>query len=406
MQQPAPFERILLRTLAEHVPHRIYAKDTAGRFVFANRAVARGMGVAHPHELIGRTDDDFYPSACAAQYRGEEREIVGTGRPMIEREEHVHYSRSGTDAWMLTTKVPLRGDDGEVLGIAGINLDITERKAAEAALNEARRQAQEATRAKTEFLATMSHELRTPLNAVLGYACILQGDAGLSALQRSRLATIEDSGRHLLSVVNDLLDIAKIEAGRFELAREDVDLRGIAESVLCMVRVKAAEKGLACGCEVDVHVPGLVTLDGRRLSQVLLNLLGNAVKFTDAGWVALRVGLVCSATGHRVRFEVHDTGVGMHADECARVFEAYEQAGHRARRREGTGLGLAISRQLVQAMGGVLSVESVAGVGSVFSFELELVGEAAGPQTLNNSAIGTPSATAIFSMLSSEMFRT
>jgi len=386
MQQPVPFERILLRTLAEHVPHRIYAKDIAGRFIFANHAVARGMGTAHPQELIGRTDRDFYPSESAAQYCDEEREIVSTGQPMIEREEHVHYSRSGTDAWMLTTKVPLCGDGGEVLGIAGINLDITERKAAEAELFKAKRQAEEATRAKSEFLATMSHELRTPLNAVLGYASILQGDAGLSAQQRSRLATIEHSGRHLLSVVNDLLDIAKIEAGRFELAQEHVDLRAVAQSVMDMVRVKATDKGLSCGCEVSATVPALVTVDGRRLSQVLLNLLGNAVKFTDSGEVRLRIGLAFPGPTPRLRFEVRDTGVGMREEERQRIFEAWEQAGDEVRRRDGAGLGLAISRQLVQAMGGTLYADSAPGIGSVFSFDLDVARGVLGRQALMNSS--------------------
>lgn len=368
-----PFERILLRTLAEHVPQRIYAKDVHGRFVFANHAVARGMGVSHPDELIGHTDDDFYPRPSAAQYREEERAIVRTGQPMVNREEHVHYSLSGIQAWMLTTKVPLRDERGQVVGIAGINHDITERKAMEEALREARRQAEQATRAKSEFLAAMSHELRTPLNAVLGYAKVLQDDSGLSGEQRAGLGTIERSGRHLLMLIEDLLDIAKIEAGKLDLAPAEVHLADLVQTVTAIVRVKAAHKHLALACEVDTALPALVLVDGRRLSQVLLNLLANAVKFTDAGKVGLRVRtLSSSATQVQVGFEVSDTGVGMHADELGRIFDAYEQVGEPSRRAAGTGLGLSISQRLVQTLGGEISVHSTPGIGSVFSFALDL----------------------------------
>lgn len=368
-----PFDRILLRTLAEHVPQRIYAKDLQGRFLFGNMAVARGMGVAHPDELLGRTDADFYPPADAAQYRAEEDAIISSGQPMVNHEESVHYTRSGTDAWMLTTKVPLRDDDGTVIGIAGINQDITERKAAEAALREAKRVAEEATRAKSEFLAAMSHELRTPLNAVLGYTRLLQMDAGFDAEQKANLGTIEQSGQHLLLLVNDLLDFSRIETGRMELAPSDMHLPDLLQAVSSIVQVKAAEKRLPFASELDPDLPAIVWADGRRLSQVLLNLLGNAVKFTEAGQMVLRVrASQLQAGSARLRFEVHDTGAGMSLQEQARLFEPYGQAGGLAPRALGTGLGLAISRRLVEAMGGVLAVSSAPGVGSLFSFELQV----------------------------------
>jgi len=366
-------EHTLLHTLADNVPHRIYAKDTACRFTFANRAVADGMGAAGPQELLGRTDFDFYPREAAARYFEEEQQIMRSGDPMLSHEEHVFYSRRGGEAWLLTTKVPLNDDAGHVVGIVGINYDITERKRAEEALQEAKRLAEQATRAKSEFLAMMTHELRTPLNSVLGYVQILQRDSNLSARQLASLATIEHSGKHLLLLINDVLDTAKIECGKLELAPASVHLAEFARVVGDIIQVKAAEKGLQFRCDVDPRLPAVVTVDERRLGQVLMNLLGNAVKFTERGSVTLslhRIAACASSVG--VRFEVADTGSGLHAGDVERIFRPFEQAGDARQRAEGTGLGLAISRQLVQAMGGEIDVRSEPGRGSVFSFELTL----------------------------------
>ncbi|RQP21211.1 ATP-binding protein [Piscinibacter terrae] len=380
------FEQILLRTLADHMPQRIYAKDLEGRFVFANLCVARGMGVSLPSDLIGRTDADFYPPEASEQYRREETEVMQTGRPMVDREEHVHYTRSGTEAWMLTTKVPLVDDDGKVIGIAGINHDITDRKAAEFKLRQAMEQAQEATLAKSRFLASMSHELRTPLNCVLGYARLLQDRGELSIEQRSNLQMIEHSGRHLLALINDLLDIAKIEEGKLELTPAEVHLPDLLAAVCGIMRVKATEKHIGFACSVDPALPAVVLVDNRRLSQVLLNLLGNAVKFTDVGEVRMSVKLAgASAGGVRVRFEVRDTGMGMSSQEIHHIFDPYVQVGDEVRRSEGTGLGLAISRQIVGAMGSDIDVRSAPGLGSLFCFELEMPA----PLTREAAAAGT-----------------
>jgi len=373
----ASYERVLFRTFAEYMPHRIYAKDTEGRFVFANKAVAIGMGASCPEDLLDRTDFDFYPVHEATKYFAEERCIMETGEPLVNHEEHVHYTRSNSDAWMLTTKVPLRDERGTVIGIAGINYDITLRKEAEQALSEAKRQAEQATRAKTEFLAAMSHELRTPLNAVLGYAKILQSDTGLSDQQEFALSTIERSGQHLLLLINDLIDISRLESGALQPCPTDVHLHDLIQGVGNIIRVKAAEKSLTFGCEIDPGLPPIAKVDGRRLSQVLLNLLSNAVKFTDSGEVWLRARCISlDGSTVRVRFEVEDTGVGLRTNELEAIFEPYVQVGAVPRRIEGVGLGLAISRQLVEALGGNIGVRSKAGEGSLFSFELDLSVEA------------------------------
>jgi PAS domain S-box-containing protein len=373
----ASCERVLFKTLAEYMPHRIYAKDTEGRFVFANKAVAIGMGASCPEDLLGRTDFDFYPAHEAAKYYAEERCIMETREPMIDHEEHVHYTRSNSQAWMLTTKLPLLDECETVIGIAGINYDITLRKEAEQALSEAKRQADLATQAKTEFLAVMGHELRTPLNAVLGCAKLLQLDAGLSGQQGFALQTIERSGQHLLLLINDLIDISRLESGTLQPCPTDVHLHDLLQGVGNIIRVKAAEKSLMFGCEIDPDLPPIAKVDGRRLSQVLLNLLSNAVKFTDIGEVWLRARcLSLKQSMVRVRFEVEDTGVGLRSDELKAIFAPYVQVGAIRRREEGTGLGLAISRRLVGALGGNIGVRSTAGEGSVFSFELSLPVEA------------------------------
>jgi len=367
------FEHTLLHTLADNVPHRIYAKDTAGRFTFANRAVAIGMGASDPEELLGKTDFDFYAPDAAQQYFDEEQQVLSSGQPMLDHEEHVFYSRSGKEAWLMTTKVPLRDEAGRIIGLVGINYEITERKVAEEALRAAKLLAEQATRAKTEFLAAMSHELRTPLNAVLGYAALLQRESSLGDKQRAALHTIEQGGKHLLLLINELLDLAKIERGNFDLTPADVYLPDLAQTVAGLMRVKATEKRLSLGCELDPSLPPIVVADGRRLSQVLLNLLGNAIKFTDAGGVVLRVRCEdLAASQARIRFEVEDTGVGLAQEDLRRIFEPYEQACDAAHRAEGTGLGLAICQQLVQAMGGTVEVRSKRGLGSAFSFTLAL----------------------------------
>ena len=300
-----------------------------------------------------------------------------SGKPMLEHEEHVHYSLTRSEAWMLTTKVPLRDASGRVVGIVGINYDISERKAAEQVMHEAKLQAEAASQAKSEFLATMSHELRTPLNAVLGYAQLLKGDGSLSEYQRASLNTIERSGEYLLQLVNDVLDMAKIDFGNFELRPAAVHLPDLVQAVGDIVRVKALEKRLRFSSELDAQLPPMVVVDGRRLEQILINLLANAVKFTEAGAVRLTVQCASPAASRvRVRFEVADTGPGVHADDVDKLFLRYEQAGDARQRDQGTGLGLAISRELVEAMDGKLEVSSELGVGSLFSFELDLPVEA------------------------------
>ncbi|WP_334190074.1 AAA family ATPase [Noviherbaspirillum sp.] len=258
-------------------------------------------------------------------------------------------------------------DDTPDHGVAFV-LDITERKQAEAE-REARYAAEAANRAKSAFLANISHELRTPLNGILGYAQILERDSMLDERQLTGVDVIKRSGEHLLSLINDILDLAKIEAGKMELYFSDLQLAPFVRTIIEMIGVKAAQKGLDFICDMASDMPRCIRADEKRLRQVLLNLLSNAVKFTDRGQVALRVSFAPPA---RLRFEVQDTGVGIGTDQLDTIFQPFEQVGDMQRRLGGTGLGLAISRQYVRLMGGELQVESRYGQGSTFRFELEM----------------------------------
>ena len=240
-------------------------------------------------------------------------------------------------------------------------------------LSIAKDRAEIASKAKSTFLASMSHELRTPLNAILGYTQILKRDKNLNERQLTGLDTVQRSGEHLLMLINDVLDISKIEAGKFELVPAQVQLPSFVQVISDIIRVKAEERSLQFASEVDENLPGTVMADEMRLRQVLLNLLGNAVKFSERGRVSLRVRRVADADTRCVlRFEVQDNGVGMERSQLDTIFQAFEQVGDAKQRSGGTGLGLAISRQLVRLMGGDIFVESELGKGSLFWFEIAL----------------------------------
>lgn len=235
-------------------------------------------------------------------------------------------------------------------------------------LNRAKELAEAGSQAKSRFLANMSHELRTPLNALLGYAQILKRGGDLSPKQADGVDIILNSGEHLLTLINDLLDLSKIEAGRMELQTDDFAVADLLASLGEIFRLRAAEQGIDFIGKVLTPLPRVVHGDERKLRQVLLNLLSNAIKYTDAGTVTLQVTRV----GDAIRFEVRDTGIGIAPEDQAGVFQAFRQVVRRGRVHRGTGLGLAISKRLVDVMGGQLQLQSTPGVGSVFWFELTL----------------------------------
>ncbi|GAB4340796.1 MAG: hypothetical protein Fur0042_01780 [Cyanophyceae cyanobacterium] len=304
--------------------------------------------------------------------------------------EHVGSER----AW-LPEELAFARSVGDLVTLA---FEAHRRVLAEQAAQQARAAAEAASLAKSEFLANMSHEPRTPLNGILGYAQILQRDRVEPDDRQHYAQVIRQCGDHLLSLIEDVLDLSKIEARRLDLMPEPVALRGCIEEVAQMCAVRAQQKGLMFSLTLGADLPTWVVVDGKRLRQVLLNLLGNAVKFTDQGEIALGVRSLATESAEAsetaetktpetvetdgmdgadraiaaVRFEVTDTGVGIGADQCRKIFEPFEQAGSSRQRSEGTGLGLAIGQQLVQRMGGAISVDSELGRGSRFWFDLRL----------------------------------
>ena len=251
--------------------------------------------------------------------------------------------------------------------------DVTERRQREANLADARAAAENATKAKSAFLANMSHEIRTPMNGVMGFTELLAGTP-LDEEQRRFVAMIAESGRSMMQLLNDILDVSKIDAGQMRLAAEPVDIRHKMRSVVSLMEPAAAAKGISISSMIDDALPSLIVGDDLRLRQVLLNLVGNAVKFTQQGRVMIAATKAVDDAGPSLRIEVQDTGIGIPADRLEAVFEKFSQADTSiARVFGGSGLGLSITKQLIELMGGTLSVLSEVGEGTTFAVNLPLL---------------------------------
>jgi len=359
----------LYSSLVENLPVQVLRKDLVGRFTFANTAFCRLLGKTFD-QIVGKTDYDFYPQELADKYRRDDALVAETGELFEDTEQ---YEKEGEIRYMHVMKSAVRDAAGKIVGTQVVFWDVTERRWAEEHLEQAKAAAEAANRAKSAFLANMSHEIRTPLNAILGMTELLL-DTRLSSEQREYLTVVRESGEALLSLVSDVLDFSKIEAGKLELEQGVFDLPESLGDALRSLAHRAHRKGLELACSIRPGVPEFVAGDSPRLRQVVVNLVGNAIKFTDRGEVVVDVACRSRSDDHAVlHFAICDTGVGIPEDKQETVFGAFVQGDSTTTRRfGGTGLGLTISSKLVELMGGQIWLESQVGKGSTFHFTVRL----------------------------------
>jgi PAS domain S-box-containing protein len=358
----AEYESNLLQTLMDAIPDAIYFKDAQARFIRINQAEADLLGVRDPQETVGKSNADYFSGELAQALVLKDRQILETGQPLINDLEDQSVP-AGAPRWILTTKVPIVRE-GQITGLVGISRDITDLRAAVAS----RVQAETANQAKSAFLSRMSHELRTPLNAILGFGQLLELDS-LDVDQRKSVAHILKAGRHLLTLINEVLEISRIEAGRLELSLEPVAVTEVVDEACGLLLPLIRERAIRVERPAGDHRACYVQADRQRFGQVLMNLLSNAVKYNVTGGT---VQIICSHPGPgRLRLSVQDTGPGIPVEKQGRLFTPFDRLGAEQTGVEGTGMGLALSKGLVEAMGGTLGVQSAAGEGSAFWVELE-----------------------------------
>jgi PAS domain S-box-containing protein len=368
--------------IAESLNDWIWEVDAGGTFLYSSPGVEKILGYS-PDELVGKAHFyDLFPAAMREGLKAAALEAFAHKQP-FRGFENVNVHKNGSLVTLETSGLPMLDSDGNLLGYRGVDSDITERKKTEASLqqyrdhleelvdlrtmelSEARDQALAANLAKSTFLSNMSHELRTPLTAVIGFAQVMSQDRMASGQEKENLNVILRSGEHLLALINDILDFSKIEAGRVDLDLHDVDLGELFRDVADMMRGRAEAKGLQLVVKQTSAFPSFVNTDSGKLRQIIINLVGNAIKFTPAGQVTISLDARPAPDGHLLSIDVQDTGIGIGKDKLALIFQPFVQAGNRTMS-EGTGLGLAISRQYVEMLGGDIMVASELHKGSHF----------------------------------------
>ncbi len=356
-----------IRTLVDSIGSVITMKDREGRYQLLNGTYEKVIGVAE-RDVLGKTAYEFMPKDVADKIAAVEKEVMDSGKAITYEETLSGRDRSTARDYM-TTKTPLRDESGAVYGICGIATDITDRKQAEQEVLRAKEIAEEATKAKSDFLANMSHEIRTPMNAIIGMSHLAL-QTNLDKKQRNYIEKVHRSGENLLGIINDILDFSKIEAGKMSMETIDFRLEDVMDNLANLVGMKAEDKGLELLFNAAPDVPTALKGDPLRLGQILINLGNNAVKFTESGEIVIGIEKVSEdASGIELHFWVKDSGIGMTPEQSAKMFQSFSQAdASTTRKYGGTGLGLAISKNLVEAMGGRIWVESEAGKGSSFHF--------------------------------------
>jgi PAS domain S-box-containing protein len=380
-QQTERRER-MLTTMLSSIHDFAYIYDREGRFLFANQSLLNLWGITL-EEAVGKNFFDLgYPDDLAEQLLRQVQEVFETKESVTG--ETPYTSPAGLDSYYEYIFSPIAGADGTVEFVTGSSRDVTERKrtaeawraakdAAQAAnyAENAAAESEAANRAKSVFLANMSHEIRTPMNAILGYSQLMLRDPALGAEAKSNLNIINRSGDHLLALIDDILDMSKIEAGRVALNAATFDLSGFVKDVAAMFRLRAEAKGLGFEVIEEGECARYIVADEGKIRQALINLLGNAVKFTELGWIRMRVSVTEGEGGQlRLAAQVEDTGVGIAAEEQNQLFRPFGQTRSGLKAQGGTGLGLAISREYARMMGGEITVSSEVGKGTIFRLEI------------------------------------
>ncbi|MDD5198559.1 MAG: PAS domain S-box protein [Terrimicrobiaceae bacterium] len=362
------------RDVSEAIGEFIWEVDCENRYTYASRRVIEVLGL-DPEAVMGRTPFEFVPEEDLAGVREKSEAIFGAGMSFRHFEHRVRRS-DGSLLWISVSGVPSYDSSGKIIGYRGASLDITQHRAYEQELLLQKEAAETAGRAKGNFLAMMSHEIRTPLNSVLGFADLVL-DTSLTHTQRDYLQTIKGSGDALLVLLNDILDFSKIESGRLEVEIRAIDLPQCIREVLDLHQPHATGKRLSLAVKIAADLPRYVLSDGSRLRQILVNLVGNAVKFTSQGGVVVSASFLPAASDRaegRIRIVVSDTGIGIRADQRERLFQPFTQADSSTTRRfGGTGLGLAISKRLSTLLGGDLGIEDRDAPGAAFYLELPAI---------------------------------
>lgn len=368
----AEHERFLLDSLMDNIPDSIYFKDINSRFIRVSQGLVAKFNLLDADDVLSKTDAELFDSEHADEARQDELEIMRSRKPILNKIEKETWSENQV-TWCSTTKMPLLDPDGDVVGTYGITRDITELVLAEDALKKAKLAADAANQAKSDFLANVSHEIRTPMNAVLGITELLLA-TDLTQMQREYLGLLLTSGESLLDLINDILDFSRIEAGKLQLAHARFDLRESFGETIRVLEMRAETKKLQLKFAVEPQVPNFLVGDLGRLRQVIVNLVGNAIKFTESGQISVLVsGESTFEDEYVLSVQVRDTGIGIPKSKIGIVFSEFEQVDASATRlHEGSGLGLAISAKLVEMMNGKIWVESEFGQGSVFSFTANL----------------------------------
>lgn len=371
MEQQLAHERDLFAALLNNLPDAIYFKDRDSRFLRCSQSLAARFGAPDPEAVLGKSDFDFFSPEHARQAYDDEQRIIRTGEPMLGVTEKETWP-DGRETWMLTTKMPFRDQAGMIIGTFGVSKDITKLMEIERELEQARDAALASTRAKSKLLGNITHELRTPLHTIIAGADVL-GATPIKPEQREILTAMRRQAEWQLRMINDLIEVSRAATHSLKLDCQDFDPEDIVADSIERMAESALRKGIELIGDVE---PGLPRLHGDpfRLQQILINLMANAIKFTDQGYVLVRVRRAAAATNEAVlAVDVQDTGIGIPAEAQKRIFEAFEQAdGSTTRKYGGTGLGLAICRELAELMGGQIHVTSAAGLGACFSFTVRL----------------------------------